>query len=143
MEDAGPARRSLGARLLSLRVAKMLGRNTVVSCAVFAFDLLLLWGFVEWLAMDKLLAAAIAFLIANTIHYVFGRSWIFKGTKRRWASGYAYFLVNAVVGLAVTIFLFWAFMALGVHYLAARVVASVFAGLSVFLLNAIFNFRSV
>ncbi len=38
---------------------------------------------------------------------------------------------------------FAAFMALGLHYIPARIVASVFAGLTVFLLNAILNFRAV
>ena len=79
----------------------------------------------------------------RSVHYLFCRSWIFKGTERTWASGYVYFLSNAVVGLGVTILLFWAFMGIGMHYLVARVVASVFAGLAVFLLNAILNFRSV
>ena len=143
MEEAVSATQGLGARLLSLRVAKMLGRNTIVSCAVFAVDILLLWGFVEWLAVGKIPAAIVAFVIANSIHYAFCRSWIFRGTERAWASGYFYFLSNATLGLGVTIILFWAFMAIGLHYLAARVVASVFAGLAVFLLNAILNFRSV
>ena len=134
---------SLLARLLSLRVAAQLGRNTIVSCGTFLFDLLLLWALVEWLAMDKILAAILAFLVAITIHYAFCRIWIFAGTDRAMASGYAYFLINALVGLVVTIVLFWAFMAVGMHYLVARVVASVFAGLAQFLLNAILNFRSV
>jgi putative flippase GtrA len=134
---------SLVSRLLTGRVAGLLARNTVVSCAAFLFDLLLLWAFVEFLDMDKLVAAAIAFVIAVTLHYVFARSWIFKGTERKVASGYVYFLINAVVGLVLTILLFWAFMQLGLHYVIARVVASVFAGLTIFVLNAVLNFKSV
>ena len=130
-------------RLLSLRVAGQLVRNTIVSCLCFAFDLLLLWAFVEHLDMNKLVAAAIAFLIATSLHYSFARGWIFKGTEQALARGYAWFLVNAGVGLVLTIALFWAFMAIGFHYLVARVIASVFAGLTVFLLNAVLNFRSV
>lgn len=130
-------------RLLTLRVAGQLVRNTIVSCVCFAFDLLLLWAFVEYLGMNKLFAAAIAFLIATSLHYAFARGWIFKGTEQALGRGYAWFLVNAGVGLVLTIALFWAFMAIGFHYLVARVIASVFAGLTVFLLNAVFNFRSV
>jgi putative flippase GtrA len=136
-------KRSLLARLLSLRVAAQLGRNTVVSCGTFLFDLLLLWALVEWLDMDKVLAAALAFVVAVSIHYVFCRIWIFPGSDRAMASGYAYFLINALVGLVVTIALFWAFLAIGIHYLPGRVIASVFAGLAQFLLNAVLNFRSV
>lgn len=134
---------SLMSRLLSGKVALLFARNTIVSCFVFAFDLALLWLLVEFLGMDKLLAATLAFVAANSIHYGFGRTWIFRGTSRALVSGYVYFLINAGIGLVVTIALFAAFMALGLHYILARVVASVFAGLTVFLLNAILNFRSV
>ena len=135
--------RNLLSRLLTVRVAGQLVRNTVVSTFCFAFDLLLLWGFVEYAGMNKLIAAGIAFLIATSLHYAFAHGWIFKGTEQAIGRGYAWFLVNALVGLLLTIALFWAFMAIGLHYLVARVIASVFAGLSVFLLNAVLNFRSV
>ena len=134
---------TFGRRLLSFRVGAMFVRNTIVSCLVFAFDLALLWALVEALATHKLVAATLAFLAANTLHYALGRSWIFPGSERGMTAGYVYFLVNATVGLVLTIALFAAFMALGLHYLVARIVASVFAGLTVFLLNAIFNFRAV
>lgn len=144
MDSAGKAQaRGMVSRLLTGRVAGMLARNTVISCAAFLLDLLLLWGFVEHLEIAKLPAAAIAFLIATSVHYGFCRSWIFKGTTRGAGEGYVYFLVNAVVGLLLTLTLFWAFMAIGLHYLLARIISSLFAGLTVFLLNAVFSFRSV
>jgi putative flippase GtrA len=139
-----PTQPPLLRRLLSWRVGGMFVRNTVVSCAVFAFDLALLWALVELLFMDEVLAAALAFLAAITVHYVFGRFWIFPGTERGVTAGYVYFLINAGIGLVVTLLLFAAFLHLvGMHYLVARIVASVFAGLAVFLLNAVLNFRAV
>jgi hypothetical protein len=39
--------------------------------------------------------------------------------------------------------LFAAFMAIGMHYIVARIVTSIFAGLVLFLLNSILNFRSL
>jgi putative flippase GtrA len=120
----------------------MLARNTVVSCGVFAFDLALLWLLVEQGGMGKVVAAVIAFVVANSLHYGFGRSWIFRGTDRAVASGYFYFLVNAAIGLAITIGLFAAMIRwTSVNYLVARVLVSVVAGLTVFVLNAVFNFR--
>ena len=120
----------------------MLARNTVVSCGVFAFDLALLWALVALLGMGKLLAAAIAFIAANTVHYIFGRTWIFRGTERPVASGYVYFLVNAAIGLAITLVLFAAIIRwVPIHYLISRTLVSVVAGLTVFLLNAVLNFR--
>jgi putative flippase GtrA len=67
----------------------MLARNTVVSCGVFAFDLALLWALVELSGMGKLLAAALAFIAANSIHYVFGRTWIFMPERWRRPVGHS------------------------------------------------------
>ena len=134
---------SLFDRLFSRRGAVLLARNTVVSTFVFLLGLALLWLMVERLGIAKVPAAGLSFLVSNSIHYVFGRTWIYRGTERKVAAGYAFFLVNAVLGLGVTVGLFAAFIELGLHYLLARVVASVFAGLALFLLNAVLNVRSL
>ena len=122
----------------------MLARNTVVGTAVFTVDLLLLWILVEVLGMSKLMAAAIGFLAASSLHYVAGRSWIFKGSSRHVLSGYFYFLISAGVGLAITLLMFAAFIRwTTINYLIARVIVSLFAGFATFLLNAVFNFRRI
>ena len=121
----------------------LLARNTVVSTFVFVLGLALLWLMVERLGVSKVPAAGLSFLASNSIHYVFGRTWIYRGTERKVAAGYAYFLVNAALGLGITVGLFAAFVELGLHYLLARVVASVFVGLALFVLNAVLNFRSL
>jgi putative flippase GtrA len=110
---------------------------------VFSLGLGLLWLLVDEFGMPKLPAAAISFIAANTVHYVFGRTWIYRGTQRKVVAGYAYFLVNATVGLVVTLALFAGFLALGMHYIPARIVTSMFAGLVLFVLNAVLNFRSL
>ena len=122
----------------------MLWRNTVVSTGVFLLGLAVLWAMVELANVNAVLATGISFLIANSIHYVFGRTWIFAGTDRKISTGYLLFLGNAVVGLVVTVGLFWLLTELAeMHYLAARIIVSVFAGLAVFALNATINFRQV
>jgi putative flippase GtrA len=142
MTDTAAPPAGLVARLLSRKAGAMLVRNTIVSCGAFAFDLALLWALVRWADMGKLPAAAIGFIAANTLHYALGRSWIFRGTDRGVASGYVYFLVNAAVGLAVTMVLYAAVLRFtSIDYLVARVIVSVFAGLTVFVLNAVLNFR--
>ncbi len=140
--EAGPA--DLMSRLMRGRVAAMLVRNTIVSCLAFAFDLAMLLALVRFLDMHYLIAATLAFIVAVSIHYAFARAWIFPGSERALKSGYAYFFVNAGIGLAITIALYAAFVELiGIHYIVARVVVSVIAGLAVFLLNAVLHFRSV
>lgn len=143
-EEPPRERRGLLSRLLSLRVGAMLWRNTVVSCTVFLIGLGVLYALVQWAGFPEVPAAGIGFLTANSLHYLFGRAWIFRGTDRRPATGYALFLVNAGIGLAVTMALYAAILAFTpLHYLTARVIVSVFAGLIVFVLNAVFNFRQV
>ena len=143
MSDASGLR-ALSKRLVSRSMVGMLARNTVVGTAVFAIDLLLLWTLVEDFGMDKLMAAAIGFMVASSLHYAAGRSWIFRGTTRHVVSGYFYFLISAGVGLAITILMFAAFIRwTTIDYLVARVIVSLFAGLATFLLNAVFNFRRV
>jgi len=133
---------ALAERLSSRNAAVLLARNTVVSCLVFAVGLALLWALVEFGGMNKLVAAALGFLASNSIHYAFGRAWIYRGTERGLASGYGYFLINAGIGLVITIALFAAFLRwTSMHYLVARIVVSVFAGLTMFLLNAMLNFK--
>ncbi len=133
---------ALADRLFSRNSAVLLARNTVVSCLVFGIGLALLWALVELWGVNKLLAAAAGFLVSNSIHYAFGQAWIYRGTERGVASGYAYFLVNAGIGLVITIGLFAAFLRwTSINYLVARVVVSVFAGLAMFLLNAMLNFK--
>ena len=134
---------SLIERLLTRRAGVLFGRNTVVSIFVFLIGLALLWALVERFAFAKVPAAALSFLVSNSIHYVFGRTWIYRGTEREIASGYAYFLMNAMVGLAITLAVFAGFVELGVHYLLARLIASIFAGLALFVLNAVLNFKSL
>ena len=86
----------------------------------------------------------IGFVVANTLHYGLSRTWIFRGTERGRASGYALFLINAVIGLVVTVTLYAAILEFtAIHYLVARVIVSLVAGLMVFVLNAVFNFRQI
>ena len=132
------------ARFFTRPAGRMLLRNTVVSTGVFLLGLAVLWVLVEKAGMNAVLATGLSFLVANSIHYIFGRTWIFAGSDRKLSTGYAIFLMNAMIGLAVTVGLFWVLTELtSMNYLVARVIVSVFAGLAVFGLNASINFRQV
>ena len=132
------------ARFFTRPAGRMLLRNTVVSTGVFLLGLAVLWVLVEKAGMNAVLAPGLSFLVANSIHYIFGRTWIFAGSDRKLSTGYAIFLMNAMIGLAVTVGLFWVLTELTpMNYLVARVIVSVFAGLAVFGLNASINFRQV
>ena len=122
----------------------MLVRNTIASTGIFAISIGTLWVLVQWAAMAEVPAAAIGFLIAQTVHYFLGRTWIFRGTDRSVGTGYAIFLANAGLGIAITVSMYAALLEYtGLNYLVARVIVSVFAGLAMFVLNATLNFRRV
>jgi hypothetical protein len=103
-----------------------------------------MWALVDLLGVNELMAAGASFVAANALHYVFARAWIYHGTRRRWGEGYGYFVLNAGGGLALTMLLFAACIRwTSMHYLVARTVISVFAGLMMFGLNATLNFKRV
>ena len=140
MNEATP-KRSLFERLFTRRAGGMLVRNTIVSTGTFLIGLGVLWLLVDKGGMNEVIAAGASFIVANSIHYVLGRSWIFKGTTRDVATGYAMFLGNGVVGLLLTMGLMAAFLAwTPLHYLLARVLVSIVAGLTIFVLNAVWTF---
>jgi len=131
-------------RLLSWRVGAMLARNTMVASSTFLVGLGVLWLLVSQGGVNKIVATAISFLVANAMHYMISRVWVYVGSRRAMGSGYLFFLVNSAIGLTITTGLF----ALLIHhteinYLLARVIVSVFAGLAMFVLNAALNFRLV
>ena len=143
MRDGGGAfAPSWSSRLWSRNAAVLLGRNTIVSIGVFLLGLGLLWLLVEYGGMNKVVATGLTFIISTSLHYALGRTWIYRGTTRRVVPGYGYFLVNAGIGLVVTLVLFDVLIRVtSIHYLVIRVAVSVVAGLVMFLLNAVLNFR--
>ena len=122
----------------------MFGRNTVASTVAFALDLLILYALVEWLAAPRVAAAVIAFIVPMLAFYVLLRTWVFPATTRNVGSGFVYFLVNLGIGFLVMLALFWTMLELTeLHYLWARIVASVANGVVIFLLNGFFNFKQL
>jgi putative flippase GtrA len=133
---------SLGKRLTSRRAAVLLARNTAVSSVALVFGLAVLWGLVEVLGSDQVLAAGVSFLAATSLHYIVGREWIFGGTARGVAAGYGYFVIIAGVGLVLTVLMFAAIIRwTPLNYLVARILVSLVAGVAMFALNALLNFK--
>lgn len=122
----------------------MFGRNTVASTIAFALDLAILWALVELAGIAHVPAATIAFVLPLIVFYFLQREWVFPGTHRGIAAGFAYFLINTAIGFAAMLATFWALLELtDLHYLLARVAASVVYGLLLFFLNGRFNFKEL
>lgn len=140
--STSPSLSSWPARLRLGRAAILFGKNSLAGAVAFAFDIALLWLLVEQAGWRYLPAAALAFLVAVTLHYALARRYVFAESARGMASGYLYFLANAAIGLGVTLAAFALLVELfELHYLVARLISSVKAGVVVFVLNAVFNFR--
>jgi putative flippase GtrA len=139
---SAPRRGSLLSRLMSRHAAILLVRNTVVSCGVFSIGLALMWLLVERSGVNATIAAGISFVIGSGLHYLVGRSWVFRGTDRAFGSGLALFLINSALGLVLTMGLFNLLVRFTpMNYLVARTLVSVVVGLLVFVLNAVLTFR--
>lgn len=135
---------SLASRLLKPRVGAMLVRNTVVSTGVFAIGLGILWLLVEQAGMDTVLATGCSFIAANSLHYVLGRTWIFRGTDRAVGTGWLLFILTGIFGLSLTMALMAVLLEYtAINYLIARILVSIIAGLMMFVFNAVVNFRRV
>lgn len=143
-QASGAAKKGVFARLATRRGMTQFVRNFLVSLLSFGSELALLWALVGYAGMHPIPAVIVTFVVANTIHYVIGRKWIFIGSSRGMTSGYVYFLISAAIGLVLTVALYWLMVdVLHVEYITARIVVSIFAGFVVFLLNAVLNFRSL
>src|ERR1700752_3493978 len=94
------------ARLWSRNAAVLLVRNSAVSVCMFLLGLVGLWLLVEFAHVNALVATAVTFLIATSLHYALARTWVYLGTERRVVPAYGFFVINAMVGLVVTLSLF-------------------------------------
>lgn len=143
-KQAGENLKEAGKEAVESRPARMLARNTVASIGTFLLDLAILATLVELVGLAHVPAATVAFLIPLVVFYFLQREWVFPGTDRGMASGFVYFLINMGVGFVAMIGVFWTLLEVtDLHYIIARVLASVVYGLVVFVLNGVFNFKQL
>lgn len=122
----------------------MFGRNTVASIIAFLLDLAILWSLVELAGIPHVIAAVAAFILPMILFYFLERQWVFPCTNRKVASGFLYFMVNVGIGFAAMLATFWALLEFTpLHYLLARILASVVNGIVIFVLNGVFNFKQL
>ena len=122
----------------------MFGKNTAASTVTFLLDLSILWMLVEFAAVPHVPAAVVAFVLPTTLFYFLQREWVFAGTTRGRAKGFAYFLVIICIGFVAMMATFWALLEFTeIHYLLARIAASIVYGILLFVLNGVFNFKQL
>lgn len=108
----------------------------------FLVDLALLAFLTEMLDIFYLVSAALAFIIATSFHYGAARYYAFPETKRSLQGGYIWFISIACVNLIVTlVFLNFLVEKIGMYYLVARTLVSMFVGTLNFIANSVLNFN--
>ena len=115
---------------------------TAVGGLTFLFDLSLLWIQIEKFHVYYLHAAVSSFLVAVSVNYFLSRRWVFKGSRRRLAAGYLYFLKTAAAGALTTGFLMWLFCTT-THgpYMLIRIIIAAIIGMGNYLIHLYLNFR--
>ncbi|HJP68018.1 MAG TPA: hypothetical protein VJ846_03865, partial [Sphingomicrobium sp.] len=73
-------RMTLRGRLLNRQGSVLFVRNAAASSLTFLFDLLLIWIMIDRMGFNRLAAVSIGFVLANALHYVLARAWVFRGT---------------------------------------------------------------
>lgn len=106
-----------------------------------AIDLVILWVLIHFLNFHYLVSAAIAYVVAISVHYFSVRKHVFHGTVRDPFHGYAYFLSVGIIGIVLTI----ALALLMIYYLhsgyyMARIIAALFVIPATYLLNSWLTF---
>lgn len=127
--------------LVSTRMRR-LGRYALVGVSTFGVDLSLLWILIDVLALQYLVATAVAFLIAVSLNYFVSRAWVFRHTERALGRGYVYFLQFALIGALVTTLLMWLLTSqTELHYALARILIAGVVGVGNYVANLYFNFK--
>lgn len=116
-------------------------RYALVGGSTLAFDLALLAAITEFTPIPLAVSTPGAFLVAVSLNYLISRRFVFRGTRRRLRRGYVYFIGIALAGAAATTLLTTGFAALGLYYLAARLMAACCVGAGNYLANLYWNFR--
>jgi putative flippase GtrA len=114
-----------------------------VGVSTFAFDMLLLFFFVELLHLDYRIAAGVAFFIAVSCNYFLSRIIVFSATERSLILGYCMFLGVIGASTLLTMGLMWLLVAtFGLHYAVARVGVAGIVGIGTYCMNVLAVFRT-
>jgi putative flippase GtrA len=121
---------------------KRFARYSFVGGGTFLFDLVLLFLLTDYLGINYVIAAGVAFAIAVSINYFISRRFVFKGTQRTLGRGYVNFLMIAGGGITFVMLMMYVLVSIfNAPYLVARVMVAGVTGVFNYLLNLYVNFK--
>lgn len=126
-------------------------RYVIIGILITFFDLTLVYILKEFLYFNVILAAGIAFIIANFTSFLLNKWWTFENRDKQVLRQYFKFLFTASVGLCLTIFFMWLFYKqlnlfssiTKKNYLICKIVISGIIVIWNFLINTFWTFSPV
>ena len=117
-------------------------RYSSVGVGTFLFDLAMLYILTSKFGVPYYISTAVSFFVAVSINYVISRRFVFGETERSWHTGYGYFLIVVLVGLAATTGLVVLLVTYAhLYYLLARILVAGVVGMGNYLINLNYNFK--
>ena len=112
-------------------------RYTFVGGIAYLLDIACLFTLTEYLGVQYLISAAIAFLLGLITNYCLSTVWVFHKRKVEAKSlEFSVFALIGIVGLGLNELFIWFFTEyIGFHYLESKIVSSVFVYLWNFLMR--------
>ncbi len=114
----------------------------LVGASSAIIDIGFLFVLVEYVRLPLLLAATCAFAVAVGNGFFWNKRWTFQDKSGLILRQSAKFLLTALVGLGITLFLLWVFVyGFGLWYLLAKIIVTVIVFFWNFTLNRFWTFR--
>lgn len=122
-------------------LTRFVGYN-LMNIITFCIDIAIVWFLTEIFHFHYLVSIIIGFATITILNYTIGRTIIFKGTRQNLFKGYAIAFSVAISTLIVILGFTWLLVNwVKLHYLVARIIAAIIAGIWNFFLDSKLTFK--
>lgn len=124
------------------RLCRRFSSYTAVGVGTFAFDLVLLWVFLSFFAIDEAWAIGVAFLVSVHINYLILRFSVYRKSTEKVQRTYPIFIIVALLfSFIIPHFVIWLNELLGLNLLLSRILIAAVIGTASFAINTFLNFK--
>ena len=100
-------------------------RFLIAGGSCFIFELLVLYVLTEFIGLNYLISAAIAFTLAVIINYFMCVRWVFETQKKRSFLTTFIFVFTSIIGLGINQICMYLFVEFcGIYYMLAKIIAT-------------------
>lgn len=124
------------------RIIHRFSKYTLAGSGTFFIDVGLLYLLSRLTTIDRTYLIAASFLVGSTLNYLLCYYWVYRGTTRKRAHGYVYFLLFGIVtGVLIVIATNTLVADFGIPLILARICVGIVVGCANFMLNTFLNFK--